>query len=89
MNAVQISRSNLLNKLRDFYALVVRLKREIEVHGAEISVDRVQGELRSFVDTELRAQGADEANYQLFDAMRGGLLQHCKTSVTARLVDRG
>ena len=70
MNAVQISRSNLLNKLRDFYALVVRLKREIEEQGAEISVDRVQGELRSFVDTELRAQGADEANYQLFDAMR-------------------
>jgi type VI secretion system protein ImpK len=70
LNAVQLSRSNLLNKLRDFYALIVRLKLEIEEKGAEISVDRVQGELRSFIDTELRAQGADEANYQLFDAMR-------------------
>lgn len=70
MNAVQLSRSALLSKLRGFYALVVRLKNEIEQKGAEVSVERVQGELRSFIDNELRAQGEDDTSYQLNDSMR-------------------
>lgn len=70
MNAVQLSRSNLLTKLRGFYALVVRLKGEIEDKGADVSVERVQGELRAFIDNELRAQGEDESGYHLYDAMR-------------------
>lgn len=70
MNAVQLSRSVLLTKMRGFYALVVRLKEEIELKGAEVSVERVQGELRSFIDNELRAQGEDESGYHLYDSMR-------------------
>lgn len=72
MNAAQLSRSMLLSKLRDFYALIVRLKKEIETHGAEISVERVQGELRAYMDDQLRALGdsPDEVGYHLYDAMR-------------------
>jgi type VI secretion system protein ImpK len=72
VNAAQLSRSTLLGKLRDFYALIVKLKREIEEHGADISVERVQGELRAFMDEQLRSMGEapDEAGYHLYDAMR-------------------
>lgn len=72
MNAAQLSRSTLLNKLRDFYGLIVRLKREIEEDGADVSVERVQGELRSFMDEQLRTLGdsPDEVGYHLYDAMR-------------------
>ncbi len=70
MNAVQLSRSALLTKLRGFYALVSRLKGEIEEKGADVSVERVQGELRAYIDNELRAQGEDESGYHLYDSMR-------------------
>lgn len=72
MNAAQLSRSVLLNKLRDYYALIVRLKTEIEANPAEVSVERVQGELRSFMEDQLRSMGdsADEVGYHLYDAMR-------------------
>ena len=69
MNAVQLSRSVLLTKMRGFYALVVRLKEEIDQKGAEISVERVQGELRSYIDNELRAQGEDESGSDRLDAI--------------------
>jgi len=70
VNAVQLSRSTLLTKLRGFYGLVARLKSEIEEKGADVSVDRVQGELKAYIDNELRAQGEDESGYHLYDAMR-------------------
>ncbi|MCA9544142.1 MAG: DotU family type IV/VI secretion system protein [Myxococcales bacterium] len=72
MNAAQLSRSVLLNKMRDFYALIVRLKDDIRRQGADVSVERVQGELRSFMDDQLRALGdsPDEVGYHLFDALR-------------------
>jgi type VI secretion system protein ImpK len=72
VNAAQLSRSVLLNKLRDFYALIVKLKAEIGLLGAEVTVDRVQGELRAFMDDQLRALGdsPDEVGYHLYDALR-------------------
>lgn len=70
MNAVQLSRSTLLTKLRGFYSLVSRLKDEIDEKGADVSVERVQGELKAYIDNELRAQGEDESGYHLYDAMR-------------------
>ncbi len=72
MNAAQLSRSVLLNKLRDFYGLIVRLKKQIEDDGADVTIDRVQGELRSFMDDQLRSLGdsPDEVGYGLYDAMR-------------------
>ncbi len=72
MNAAQLSRSVLLNKLRDFYGVIVRLKSEIEADPTDVSVDRVQGELRSYMDDQLRALGEnpDEIGYHLYDAMR-------------------
>ncbi len=72
MNAAQLSRSSLLNKLRDFYGVIVKLKAEIELPNADVSVERVQGELRSFMDEQLRTMGEspDEAGYHLYDAMR-------------------
>lgn len=72
MNAAQLSRSVLLNKLRDYYALIVRLKGEIEADPTDVSVERVQGELRAFMDDQLRSMGdaADEVGYHLYDAMR-------------------
>ena len=67
MNAVQISRSNLLNKLRDFYALVVRLKRftpgqDKLVHPVEFSAEWSVGAIQS------RDTGLDlpPAQYALF-----------------------
>lgn len=70
MNAAQLSRSTLLNKLRDYYALVVQLKNDIDVHGDDLTVDRVQGELRTYMDDQLRALGGDDVGYHLYDAMR-------------------
>ena len=72
MNAAQLSRSVLLSRLRDFYALVVRLKDEIAVDPADVSVEKVQGELRNFMDEQLRALGEnpDDVGYHLYDAMR-------------------
>lgn len=72
MNAAQLSRSVLLNKLRDFYALITKLKAEIATHGADVTVERVQGELRAFMDDQLRALGdsPDEVGYHLYDALR-------------------
>lgn len=72
MNAAQLSRSPLLLKLRDFYGLIVRLKGDIERDGDDVTVERVQGELRSFMDEQLRALGEtpDEVGYHLYEAMR-------------------
>ncbi len=72
MNAAQLSRSVLLSKLRDYYGLIVRIKEEIEEDGADVSVERVQGELRAFMDDQLRTLGEtpDEVGYHLYDAMR-------------------
>ncbi|MCB9548705.1 MAG: DotU family type IV/VI secretion system protein [Myxococcales bacterium] len=72
MNAAQLSRSPLLAKLRDFYGLIVRLKGEIERDGDDVTVERVQGELRSFMDEQLRSLGEtpDEVGYHLYEAMR-------------------
>lgn len=72
MNAAQLSRSALLNKLRDFYGLIVRMKQQIDQDGADVTIDRVQGELRSFMDDQLRSLGdsPDEVGYHLYDAMR-------------------
>jgi len=62
----------LLNRLRDFYALIVQLKDEISVDPIDVSVERVQGELRNFMDEQLRALGEnpDDVGYHLYDAMR-------------------
>lgn len=70
MNATQLSRSTLLNKLREFYALVVQLKQDVHQSGDDLTVDRVQGELRTFMDDQLRALGGDDVGYHLYDAMR-------------------
>lgn len=70
MNAAQLSRSTLLTKLRGFYAVVVRLKQEIERGEEDVSVERVQGELRSYMDEQLRAEGGDDVGYHLYDELK-------------------
>jgi type VI secretion system protein ImpK len=72
MNAAQLSRSPLLAKLREFYGLVVRLKGDIDRDGDDVTVERVQGELRAFMDDQLRSLGEtpDEVGYHLYEAMR-------------------
>jgi type VI secretion system protein ImpK len=70
MNAAQLSRSTLLNKLRGFYAIMVRLKQEIEQGVEDVPVERVQGELRTYMDDQLAGEGAEEVGYHLTEALK-------------------
>jgi type VI secretion system protein ImpK len=69
MNGAQVSKSNLLNKLRGFYAVIVRLRQEIEVGEVEVTVDRAQGELRAYMDEQLSGDD-EEVGYHLGEALK-------------------
>ncbi len=54
--------------MRDFYALIIRLKEEIDLRGAEITFDQVQGALISFMDQHLQVH--DEVMADLYEEMK-------------------